>query len=175
MGKFNSIVNSLSYESVNILYSANNINYDKSVLFSDYIQSLLILVFDTYMGDEYMTRKDRLDHFKWCWDRNIRNFSKENIVFYDYKESYDYFLGFLEETFYNIDSKDDNEHIISYKKYLNKVFFKYYKDYYTSMPLNYIGRISLKTNIDKIKIFGILIGATGLSIAIPVLVHKLIM
>jgi len=101
----------LSDDSIVVLYSANNINYDKAFLFSDFIQSLLMLVFDTYVGDEFMNEVDKLNHFNWCWGRNINNFNKEGIIFEDYKNSYDYFLEFLTETFYNIENKDKNKHI----------------------------------------------------------------
>lgn len=116
--KDNKIVNFLSYiktplseQSINILYSTNNVRYDKCQLFSDYIQSLLITVFDTYMGDDIMDEEDRIEHFKWCWQKNNGNFKEEGIVFGHCDEAQDYFLEFMTEVFYSVKGKKDKPHI----------------------------------------------------------------
>ena len=64
----------MSKESIGILYATNGIRYDKCELFNDFILSLLMLIFDTYMGDDIMTPSDQEAHFKWCWNKNIENF-----------------------------------------------------------------------------------------------------
>ena len=64
----------LSENSVNVLLSANNIKYDCAQLYSDFVQSLFTLIFDTYMGDDITSEIDRIYHFKWCWKKNIENF-----------------------------------------------------------------------------------------------------
>lgn len=101
----------LSENSIAVLYSANNVNYDKCELFSDFVQSLLSLVFDTYLGDDVSTDNDKKKHFKWCWDKNINNFKDENIVFDDINIPYNYFLEFMFEVFYDITNKDNNNKI----------------------------------------------------------------
>lgn len=97
----------LSEESVTVLYSANNIRYEKCLLFSDYVQSLLTLIFDTYMGDDFTSDEDKVNHFKWCWNKNIDNFKEEGIYFNDSKEGYNYFLEFMMEVFYKFKDKNN--------------------------------------------------------------------
>ena len=98
----------MSKESIVVLYSANNIQYEKCELYNDFVQSLLMLAFDTYMGDDVTTQEGRLKHFKWCWEQNIKNFEKENIKFNDTLDLYDYFLTFLFEVYYIIPNKKQN-------------------------------------------------------------------
>lgn len=97
----------LSEDSVAVLYSANNIRYEKCLLFSDFVQSLLTLIFDTYMGDDFTSDQDKVNHFKWCWNKNIDNFKEEGIYFNESKEGYDYFLEFMMEVFYMLNDKDN--------------------------------------------------------------------
>lgn len=101
----------LSEGSITVLLSANNIKYERSQLYGDFILSLLSLVFDTYMGDDITNEVDRVNHFKWCWDKNIENFKEEGIYFTDVKEVYDYFLEFMYEVYYSITNKDSKPQI----------------------------------------------------------------
>jgi hypothetical protein len=96
--------NPISRESMNVLYASNNIKYEKCELYSDFVQSLLMLVFDTYMGDDIMNHEDQINHFDWCWNKIIKNFMLEGIVF-DSKKLYNYFLEFTLEVFYNQETK----------------------------------------------------------------------
>lgn len=101
----------LSENSVAVLYSSNNIRYEKCQLFSDYVQSLLTLIFDTYMGDDFSSDGDKIKHFQWCWNKNSQNFKEEGITFKDTDESFNYFLEFTLEVFYTISGKDEKKHI----------------------------------------------------------------
>ncbi len=101
----------LSENSIAVLYSANNIRYEKCLLFSDYVQSLLTLIFDTYMGDDITSDDDKFKHFEWCWNKNIENFKDEGIHFGTTNSSYNYFLEFMMEVFYTITTKGGKEHI----------------------------------------------------------------
>jgi len=94
----------LSRESIMVLYDANNIRYDRVQLFNDFVQSLLSIVFDTYMGDDVTSVEQQIDHFQWCWNKNIDNFTKEGIVFKSIT-LYDYFLAYILEIFYLSDKK----------------------------------------------------------------------
>lgn len=98
------IHNPISKESVAIIYASNNIKYEKCELYGDFVQSLLMLAFDTYLGDDIMTTKDQIKHFKWCWDKVVSNFREEGIYFKNIK-LYNYFLEFMLEVFYMYDSK----------------------------------------------------------------------
>lgn len=101
----------LSENSVAVLYSANNIRYEKCLLFSDFVQSLLTIIFDTYMGDDITSDEQKVKHFQWCWQKNLDNFKEEEIHFADSDEAFNYFMEFMSEVFYTINGKDQKEHI----------------------------------------------------------------
>jgi len=98
----------MSKESIGILYATNGIRYDKCELFNDFILSLLMLIFDTYMGDDVMTPSDQEAHFKWCWNKNIENFKQEGIDIGNYYV-YNYFIDFMYDVYYPITKKDEVE------------------------------------------------------------------
>ena len=104
----------MTKESIGIVYEANNIKFERCELYNDFVQSLLRLIFDTYMGDEVTDSKNRVKHFKWCWDKNVENFKTEGISFNDDK-LYEYFLAYVNEVYYNsekkIDESIDKEHL----------------------------------------------------------------
>ena len=101
----------LSDDSINILYSTNNVKYDRVNLYLDFVISLLHIVFDTYMGDDITNNEQRINHFNWCWDRNINNFKKESIFFENQDELKLYYKEFMLEIFYNLEDKEGNPHI----------------------------------------------------------------
>ena len=105
------ITTPLSDDSIAILYSTNNVKFDRANLYLDFILSLLHIVFDTYMGDDITKQDDQLKHFEWCWDKNISNFEKESIIFENYSELKSYFREFMLEIFYSLDGKDNNPHV----------------------------------------------------------------
>lgn len=102
------INNPMSNESINVLYSANNIRFDRCELYNDFIQSLMLLVFDTYMGDDITDSTQQINHFKWCWNTNVANFIKEGIDFTNQK-LYEYFLEFMLEVYYPLSDKNESE------------------------------------------------------------------
>lgn len=103
--KFLDYINTpLSWESIVVIYDANNIKFERCQLFNDFVQSFLLLVFDTYMGDDVTSTEQQVNHFNWCWHKNIDNFKKEGISF-EGEKLYDYFLAFMLEVFYPIHDK----------------------------------------------------------------------
>lgn len=101
------ITTPLSKESILILYAAHNVKYERCELYKDFAQSLVNLVYDTYMGDDIMTTEDRIAHFKWCWMKNKNNFRKEGIHLGDRKLA-TYFFEFMFEHFYETTNKSEN-------------------------------------------------------------------
>jgi len=97
--------NPMSIESIMVIYDANNVTFQKCELYSDFIQSLLCKLFDTYMGDDVTDLDSQTKHFKWCWEKNIENFIDEGFNF-ENPILYDYFLEFMLEVFYTIEKKD---------------------------------------------------------------------
>jgi len=108
----------ISKENVQTLYNTNNIKYEKCELYSDFVQSLLRMVFDTYMGDDVTSFDEQIKHFNWCWDRNVRNFIKEGLTFEDTR-LYEYFLEFMVEVFY---TSVDKNMILSIDKSILKLW-----------------------------------------------------
>jgi hypothetical protein len=102
------IKNPMSRESVEFLYEANNIKFERCELYGDFVQSLLQLVFNTYMGDEHTNLENQFKHFEWCWDKNIKNFEEEGI-FFNNKNLYTYYLEFVFEVFYSNPDKEQYE------------------------------------------------------------------
>lgn len=102
------INNPMNKESIEILYEANNIKFEKCELYGDFVQTLLMLIFNTYMGDEHTNLENQIKHFEWCWDKNIKNFEEEGIFFNNIK-LYNYFLEFVFEVFYSNTDKENYE------------------------------------------------------------------
>ncbi len=97
----------ISRETLNLYYAANDVKIERCELYNDYLQSLYMLVFDTYLGDDITDLHEQINHFKWCWDRNNQNFIKEGLYFKNSK-LYDYCLEFILEVFYcSLDKNED--------------------------------------------------------------------
>jgi hypothetical protein len=112
----------LSQNSLNVLYSANNIKFERCQLFSDIVQSLVCKIMDTYMGDNFTTPEQRLEHFKWCWDSTMTDFANEGINLKETRELYRYFRDFIMDSFYMTNEKGDlnitKEKLIKLWKYI---------------------------------------------------------
>lgn len=132
----------MTKESIGIVYEANNIKFERCELYNDFVQSLLRLIFDTYMGDEVTDSKNRIKHFKWCWNKNVENFKTEGISFNDDK-LYEYFLAYVNEVYYNSEKKIDES--------INKEHLNMWHDLfnYNKEKTNY----ELDTLVEVYKIF----------------------
>jgi hypothetical protein len=59
------------------------------------------LIKETYLGPEVInTETDQKNHFTWCWDKTIDNFSHEKIYFKERGTAYNYFWSFFLEAYY---------------------------------------------------------------------------
>lgn len=112
-------------DTITILYSKNNVKFDRTTVYLDFILSFLHLSFDTYLGDDIMTPEDQINHFNWCWKTNIDNFKKENIHFNDNLELKNYFKDFMVEIYYTLDGKENNKNITENIIILWKRIFSY--------------------------------------------------
>lgn len=147
-GKYNKlsfmayINNPMSKESITMLYSANKITFEKCELYNDFIQSLLITIFDTYLGDDVMNVDEQFNHFQWCWDKTVNIFKKEGIIFNDGK-LYDYFLEFTLEVFYSNTEKPELD-------FTDKTLLRIWTDIF-----NY-GKLKTNSEVDTlIELYGI--------------------
>ena len=82
---FNWITKPLPKDEIIIWFNIHNMTYEKIELYGDFFKSLNQIIMDTYLGDSISETKislspeDNLSHFKWCWNKTIGNFKKENI------------------------------------------------------------------------------------------------
>jgi hypothetical protein len=106
---FNYITKPIPPDEVDIWLKVNNIIPEKMELFSDFCQSLNLLVFETYLGEQkdryetkiYLSEDDNLKHLEWCINKIIDNFNKEGIKIKKKGEHIDYFKNFYLDVFYN--------------------------------------------------------------------------
>lgn len=96
----------VSKENLELIINVNNIKHDRCVLYKYFVISLITIIFDTYLGEEFTDEEQQLNHFKWCWAKNVNNFIKEGVRFEEEK-LYDYFLNFMLEVYYTNDNPDD--------------------------------------------------------------------
>jgi hypothetical protein len=105
---FNYITKPLNPEDVDKWFRGNNIINEKLELYSDFSHSLYQLIIKTYLGHDNtndetkisLTESDNTNHFEWCWNKTIDNFSKESIRFNKKGEHHEYFKSFFDEIFY---------------------------------------------------------------------------
>jgi hypothetical protein len=105
---FNYISKQVDPEEVDIWFKVNNIIPEKMELYYDFCYSLFSLMVSTYLGGTpetsetgvLMNDEDNLQHFKWCWSKNIENFKREEINFNNEGEHFDYFYSLFTEVFY---------------------------------------------------------------------------
>ena len=119
------ITKPLSMEEMTLLYKANNINYDKCNLYYDFILTLNRKINNTFLGDDVInSEKDINNHFEWCFNNTVKNFSKEGINLKETNLLQEYFFNFYVELFYNITNK--KESLEKLDKFPN-MSFKYYR------------------------------------------------
>jgi hypothetical protein len=100
------INNPMSKEDIMLFYKENNIKYEKCELYSDFALSLIMTIFDTYMGDDVTVLDDQFKHFEWAWNKTILNFVEEGLDF-ESTLLYEYFLEFMLEVYYSITNKNE--------------------------------------------------------------------
>ena len=106
---FNYITKNLDPEEVDVWFRVNDIIPEKMELYYDLSYSLFLLIKKTYLGDIESSNETKIDmseednkkHFDWCWKKTLENFKKENIIFYNEGEHYDYFFSLFNEIYYN--------------------------------------------------------------------------
>ena len=92
-----------------VWFNVHNMIIEKRQLFADFCLSLMKLIEDTYLGDEFnsttnriiLSKEEKDAHFDWCWKKIIENFGKENIKFKVQGEHRVYMKEFLDEIFYD--------------------------------------------------------------------------
>jgi hypothetical protein len=101
------IKNPLEMDEIERIYLANDINPNRADIYADYVQSLCDLIFLTYLGDEHHKEPiDRLEHFKWCWEKNQWTYELMGYKFAKRREQFEYFETFFVDVFYFVADKN---------------------------------------------------------------------
>lgn len=113
-------------QQLDVWYRTYNIHREKIELFYNFLSSLYDLIDDTFLGvDVLYDENDQLNHFTWCWDKTISNFSKEKIYFKNSGTHYEYMWSFFFEAYY-LSQMDEKDNRIN--EYLYRLFdFRYRK------------------------------------------------
>ena len=123
-------------EDVEIWFNINNMIYEKRQLFSDFTFSLYDIIKTTYLGDDItnpsetkiiLSQQEKENHFEWCWNKTLENFSKENIKFNLTGEHKDYYEKFYMDLFYNAENNKISGNILMFFEELfneDKMFTK---------------------------------------------------
>lgn len=94
---------------------SHNISRERSELYHDFLVSLLILIDDTYLGNEMVSSEgDRLNHYQWCFNKTISNFEMEKIYFSTKGNHFEYLWFFFFGAYYNSDQEEKRDKILSY-------------------------------------------------------------
>jgi hypothetical protein len=100
---------------IDVWYRAYNIHREKIELFYDFLSSLYELVDTTFLGTDVLYKEiDQHNHFNWCWDKVLTNFSKEKIYFKEKGNHYEYFWNFFHEAYYSVKMDEGNPRIGEY-------------------------------------------------------------
>lgn len=111
----------IGFDKLKTFYKTNNINTCKVELYYDFIFGLLHIIRDTYPGDDVMSEETIDSHFKFCWNKNLDNFKKEDINFeFVNLEIQNYLYNMCYDVFYQSPDKD-NSILILFSTF-NKLF-----------------------------------------------------
>lgn len=139
----------MSWEAIQMIYTKNNIIFQKCELFNDFVKSLLLTVFETYMGDDVTNPHEQLNHFNWCWNKTLDNFKDEGFMFQN-NNLYNYFLEFTFEVFYSNKDKAKPEFETGILNIWNDIFnynkIKTNSDLDALVEIYSLMDITLKTN-----------------------------
>jgi hypothetical protein len=133
----------ITLEEIELSFNINNMIREKLELFSDFSFSLYNLVIDTYLGEGQknitritLTDQEKKNHFDWCWKKNIENFRKENFLFNEEGDHYDYFYNFFRDAYYQ--QKDEKV-----KKSIDSFFTELFTNFnnYTKSDLDMVTEI----------------------------------
>ena len=95
----------LSLEQQEHLNKKNDIIIEYVDLFIDFMTSLTTIINKTYLNEDIINSEYYIiKHFNWCWEKNIKNFEKENIGINSQGEHYEFVYNYFYEKFY-IDRK----------------------------------------------------------------------
>jgi len=99
---------------------SNNVLPERVELYRDFIVNLTNYIFDTYLGNEYISNDEDIEgHFKWCFYKVVSEFEDEEISFRENSELYQYFLLYFYNQFYKFDNVSS---VNNYIKFWDQIF-----------------------------------------------------
>ncbi len=107
MNLLNDIWHNMDRETITKIYDTHNIRHEKCELYNDFIQSLVYLIIDTYLGDEITNKEQQQQHFNWCWRKTVELFKIEGMDF-ENDELHTYFTRFANGIFYTASKPNDS-------------------------------------------------------------------
>ena len=112
----------LSLPALDLIYTSNNIVFERVDMYCDFILTLNDVIFTTYLGDDFTSETERVNHFNWCWNSVSNKLIHGKITFKNNEDAYIYFLNFYFDTFYNADKKDENTQLLKMYKIWKSIF-----------------------------------------------------
>lgn len=85
----------------------NNINIQLLGIYKNFITYTHKIMFETYIGDEYMGETDRNNHYDFCWNESAKQFNQIGLDFTQKTSARDFFKKIAFKLFYNIDNKPE--------------------------------------------------------------------
>ena len=91
----------------------NDIIFERIDLYISFIRTLHFKIVETYLGDDIITTEEtKEEHFQWCWNKVIMEFTEEGFDFSTNEDLYDWFKTYFIVSFYLEDKKDLDSVII---------------------------------------------------------------
>jgi hypothetical protein len=101
-------------------YKSKNILKERLDLFQDFIKYLTKLLYDSYLGSEYIkTKEDKDSHYNWAFNKCCESFKKFTVDFSKNIELLDYLKDYFSNTLYNKKISNDKQ-LLEYFKLSNE-------------------------------------------------------
>jgi hypothetical protein len=114
----------LTMDALKLVYTSNNIIFERADLYRDFVLSLNDLILETYLGDDVTNLEHQLTHFDWCWKAVSDKLNHGQINFTKNIKVKKYFVNFYFDTFYDVD-KDEEYLNISNLSSIWELIFNY--------------------------------------------------
>ena len=112
----------LSNSALELVYTSNNVIFERVDLYRDFLLSLNDLILITYMGDDVTNEEEQMNHFNWCWNTTCKALNHSQIVFNKNLELHMYFLNFYFDTFYSVDKDEEKTNIANFHPLWDSIF-----------------------------------------------------